>query len=76
MLYEVLEFASGVPSLRLRSGGSSMGKKVEEIVQVGAKLLLPDHTFQILVGSSYYSYVNLCGAPAPKALELLLLENA
>src|SRR5580693_781511 len=71
VLYQEPNIISSFPQRRQRDW-----KDVEPIVEIGTKFLFLHHLPQILISSSDETYVNLKGAVASQALELLFLKNA
>src|ERR1017187_1083825 len=67
--------SGGISSLRSRKGGTTSGKNVQPIVQVGAELPLLHHGRQIAAGSRYQPDIDLDRVSAAQPLELLLLQD-
>jgi hypothetical protein len=50
-------------------------KDIQAVVQIGAKFAFLDHSPKIVISGSNYPHVNLHGAAASQAFELLFLED-
>ena len=68
--------SSGMSSGRSRKGGMEIGKNIQPVVEVAAKLFFPDHLFQIAMSRGHNPNVNFLRSRTAQPLEFSLLQDA
>src|SRR6202007_936476 len=57
-------------------GRNSDGKNIQSIVEIAAKLLLQNHSFQVTMGRSHNAHIYFLRPTASQAFEFTLLQGA